>query len=185
MAVTGGLHMDGLMDTCDAAFSRKNRKERLEILSDSHVGAFAVMGCAAVLMLKAGVFCELFASLHSDSVPWFPVILMALIPVFSRFGLGILFYLPFAKEDGLARTLGASRVLRDRYILWAGFALLATAVSPLGINWLFAPLAGAVTLVFHGRYCVKNFGGITGDLMGAYVELSETLMLLTLIIARR
>ena len=183
LAVTGGLHMDGLMDTCDAVFSRKGRKERLDILSDPRVGAFAVMGCAAVLMLKAGIFFELFASFQSGGAV-FPVILPALIPVYSRLGLGLLFFLPFAKEDGLARTLGAARVFRDRFVLLAGCVLFGISVWPLGLKWLFVPLAGAGALVLYGRYCVKNFGGVTGDLMGAYVELSETLMFLALIIVK-
>ena len=184
LVITGALHMDGLMDTCDAVFSRKERKERLEILSDTYVGAFAVIGCAAVLMLKTGIFSELFTSFNSSPAvpPVSRVILLALIPVYSRLGLGLLFFLPFAKEDGLARTLGAARVFRDRFILLAGCALFGISVCPLGLKWLSVPLTGAAVFVFYGRYCVKNFGGVTGDLMGAFVELSETLMFLTLVI---
>ena len=183
MAVTGGLHMDGFMDTCDAVFSRKGRRERLEILSDTHVGAFAVMGCGAVLMLKAGIFSELFAR----PAPFTSyVVLTAAIPVYSRFGLGLLFFLPFAKEDGLARTLGSERVFSDRSVLWAGCALFGLAAAwAAGMKWLFVPFAGGAALVFYGRYCVKKFGGVTGDLMGAYVELSETLMFLTIIIVEQ
>ena len=186
LAVTGGLHMDGFMDTCDAVFSRKNRKTRLEILSDTHVGAFAVMGCAVVLMLKAGIFSELFSPLRWNSAKssGFPVIL-GLIPVYSRFGLGMLFFLPFAKEDGLARTLGATRVFRDSFVLLAGYVLFGIACSlVLGEKWIFVPLIGGAALVFYGRYCVKVFGGITGDLLGASVELSETLMLLMLLVMK-
>jgi adenosylcobinamide-GDP ribazoletransferase len=183
-AVTGGLHMDGFMDACDTIFSRKGREERLEILSDTHVGAFAVMGCAAVFMLKFGIFSELFTSFHSGSLCGPYTILLALIPVYSRFGLSLLFFMPFAKEDGLARTLGAARVYKDRLFILTGYALFGTAVLPLGLKWLFVPLTSGVTLVLYGRYCVKNFGGITGDLMGAYVELSEVLMLLAFAIMK-
>ena len=45
LALTGGLHLDGLMDTCDAIFSRRDRQKRLQILSDTHAGSFAVMSC--------------------------------------------------------------------------------------------------------------------------------------------
>jgi len=140
----------------------------------------------AVLMLKAGIFSELIASFNSEPAA-FPdpfAILVALIPVYSRFGLGMLFFLPFAKEDGLARTLGAARALPDRFILWAGYMLLGIAVLlSLGLKYFFVPLIGGAFLVFYGRYCVKVFGGITGDLLGTSVELSETLMLLTLVVA--
>jgi cobalamin synthase len=61
---------------------------------------------------------------------------------------------------------------------------LGAAILPLGFKWLFVPIAGGVALVFYGRYCVNNFGGVTGDLMGAYVELSEALMLLALAVVK-
>ena len=43
--ITGGIHMDGFMDTCDAIHSWKGREERLAIMKDPHTGAYAVMGC--------------------------------------------------------------------------------------------------------------------------------------------
>ena len=56
--VTGGIHMDGFMDTSDAMASWQSRERRLEILKDSHVGAFAVLGCAGYLLLHAAVLSE-------------------------------------------------------------------------------------------------------------------------------
>lgn len=182
-AVTGGLHMDGLMDSCDAIFSRRDRETRLRILSDTHTGAFAVMGCAAVLLLKTGIFTELFAAPSGKKLP---LMMLALVPIYSRVGLGILFYMPFAREDGLARTLGSARVFRDRYALVVLYALLSLPFLPLfaGEEWFAVPLAGLAFLLLWSLYCRKSFGGVTGDLMGAYLELSETLMLLTLVAAR-
>ncbi len=182
-AVTGGLHMDGLMDTCDAIFSRRDRETRLRILSDTHTGAFAVMGCAAVLLLKTGIFTELFAVPLEKGLP---LKMLLLVPVYSRIGLGILFYMPFAKEDGLARTLGSARVFRDRYVLIVLYALLSLPLLPLfaGGGWFAVSLAGLAFLLLWSQYCRRSFGGVTGDLMGAYLELSETLMLLTLVASR-
>ncbi|MDR1979593.1 MAG: adenosylcobinamide-GDP ribazoletransferase [Synergistaceae bacterium] len=175
LCVTGGLHMDGFMDTCDAVFSREDRKTRLEILSDTHSGAFAVMGCVAVLLLKAGIFSELFGGTE----PHFNVLLvLTMIPIYSRIGLGTLFYLPFARKDGLARTLGDTRVPGDRFVL---YALLGVCFVPfLGLKWLIVPLVSGLFLYRYRLYCVEAFGGITGDLMGASLELSETLTLLAL-----
>jgi adenosylcobinamide-GDP ribazoletransferase len=188
LGVTGGLHMDGFMDACDAVFSRRDREARLGILSDTHVGAFAVMGCASVLMLKAGIFSELFSAQKtfpfSPFSSFFPLPALASISVFSRLGLAAFMYLPFAKEDGLARSLGSARVITDRFVIWAAYALCAAALAVLGLRWLLVPLAGAVFLCLYGRYCVKNFGGITGDLLGASLELSETIMLCALLAAR-
>ncbi|MDR1622118.1 MAG: adenosylcobinamide-GDP ribazoletransferase [Synergistaceae bacterium] len=181
LCVTGGLHMDGLMDTCDAVFSRRDREARLKILSDTHVGAFAVMGCFAVMSLKAGIFSELFGG-GGANAPAKILVLLALIPIFSRTGLGMLFYLPFAREDGLARTLGDARVLGDRWALILIYVFSSVCPIPfLGIQWVAVPLVVGNLLCGYGIYCVKTFGGITGDLMGAFVELSETAALLTLL----
>jgi adenosylcobinamide-GDP ribazoletransferase len=184
LALTGGLHMDGLLDTCDAVFSRQDRETRLKILSDTHVGAFAAMGCAAALLSKTALFSDLFAvSRHFRllDVPF----LLAFVPVYSRVGLGILLYLPFAREDGLARTLGGTRLAGGCFFLIAVYTLLSVAlVSFFQLRDAIVPLTGAVLLYFYGRYCVRTFGGITGDLLGAFVELSEIAMLAALAVER-
>lgn len=56
--LSGGIHMDGFMDTCDAIHSWKGREERLRILKDPHAGAFAVLGCVLYLLLSAGIWSE-------------------------------------------------------------------------------------------------------------------------------
>ncbi|MDR2136661.1 MAG: adenosylcobinamide-GDP ribazoletransferase [Synergistaceae bacterium] len=185
LIVTGGLHMDGLMDTCDAVFSRRDRDARLEILSDTHTGAFAVMGCAVVLLLKTGIFSELLETFDLRSARGEFVVLLTLVPVYSRTGAGLLLYLPFAREDGLARTLGSARAPGSRFALLAIYAAASfpfVLSAPFGI--LGIPLMGIVFLCLYGFYCVKVFGGVTGDLLGAFIEVSETLMLLTLVAAR-
>jgi adenosylcobinamide-GDP ribazoletransferase len=175
--VTGGLHMDGLMDTCDAVFSRKSREARLKILSDTHVGAFAVMGCVAVLSLKVGIFSELFAGCEKNAL-----VFLTLIPIYSRLGMGMLFYLPFAREDGLARILGDTRVPSDRFVLVLAFIFLSVCFIPLlGVKWILIPFGVVFLLRCYWLYCMKVFGGITGDLMGAFLELSETVALLALV----
>jgi adenosylcobinamide-GDP ribazoletransferase len=180
--VTGGLHMDGLMDTCDAVFSRRDRKTRLEILSDTHVGAFAVMGCVVVLLLKTAIFFDLITSYSPLKQVLSQLIFVS---VYSRIGLGILLYLPFARQDGLARTLGETRLRGGQFILIALYVLLCFAFAVFfELRSVIVPLTGAVFLCLYGFYCVKTFGGITGDLLGAFVELSEVLMLLTLSVCK-
>ena len=58
LLITGGIHMDGYMDTTDALASWQPQEKRLEILKDSHTGAFAVMGCAGYLLLSAALYSE-------------------------------------------------------------------------------------------------------------------------------
>ena len=59
LIITGGIHMDGFMDTMDAMASWQTCARRLEILKDSHTGAFAVIGCAGYLLVSAGLYSEL------------------------------------------------------------------------------------------------------------------------------
>ena len=56
LLVTGGIHMDGFLDTCDARASWGDREKKLEILKDSHTGAFAVISGVLYLLLLAGVY---------------------------------------------------------------------------------------------------------------------------------
>ncbi|MBQ9526024.1 MAG: adenosylcobinamide-GDP ribazoletransferase [Fretibacterium sp.] len=175
LALTGGLHMDGLMDTCDALLSRRDQETRLKILSDTHVGAFAVMGCVSVLMLKGALFSELFTASYAKTP-----LLLGLIPVWSRLGMGLLLNsLPFARDDGLARTLGASRTPLHSAILLIGALVLAVVALWSGVVWL--PIVWGVAFLLWRRCCLSAFGGITGDLLGAFAELSETALLFALL----
>ncbi len=170
LALTGGLHLDGLMDTCDAIFSHRDRETRLKILSDTYAGSFAVMSCVIILMAKTLLFSELFA-LHTSHFTLFT------IPVYSRLGMAmILNNLPFAKSNGLAVILGSSRNKRDNILLLMMFVLL----SVVSIKIIPAMMILCVTI--HVIICVKIFGGITGDLLGAFVEASEVIMLFGVII---
>ncbi|NLL36965.1 MAG: adenosylcobinamide-GDP ribazoletransferase [Fretibacterium sp.] len=181
LALTGGIHMDGWMDTCDALFSRKDRATRLRILSDPHSGAFAVMGCSAVLLLQSALFAELLAPKPR------PVLLAASVPFWSRLGLGLLLNnLPFAKEDGMARTLGGARNPRHTLILGLEGLIAAAVLLPfVPLVPLTALIASFLLLfVLWQRCCLTVFGGITGDLLGAFAMISETTMLLVLLAAR-
>ena len=161
LALTGGLHMDGFMDTCDAIFSHRDRETKLKILSDTHAGSFAVIGCVIILMAKTFLFAELVNSQN-----------IFIIPVYSRLGMAILLNnLPFAKSDGLAVTLGKLRRRSDNFYLLIMMLLLAFVNVKILVIMLSC-------LACWGIICVKIFGGITGDLLGAFVEISEVIMLI-------
>lgn len=185
LAATGGLHRDGLMDACDAVFSRRDRQTRLKILSDPHSGAFAVTGCVAVSLLQSAAFSELLGRAAPGGAKLVPVLILASIPVWSRLGLGLLLNgLPFAKDDGLARTLGAARDPGHTILLALGAFALALLLAGLGgRRALLVPAVWLAVLLSWRRCCLAVFGGITGDLLGAFAELSETAMLLALTLA--
>lgn len=161
--------MDGLMDTCDAIFSRQDLNTRLKILSDTHAGSFAVMGCVIILMSKTFLFSELLSQNNSA---------VFVVPVSSRLGMAALLNnLSFAKSKGLAVTLGALRRRSDNSILLA-IGLVLACVDPRACVVMIA------CAVLWVRVCIKIFGGITGDLLGAFVELSEIIMLAGLVIVK-
>ena len=166
LGLTGGLHLDGLMDTCDAVFSRRDREARLRILSDPQAGSFAVMGCVVILLGKTILFSEL---LNLDVNP-------SLIPVYSRLGMAVLLNnLPFAKTGGLAVMLGSTRN-RKHNIFFAVVMILLFMLSKItGIIFV-------ISLIFWRHMCMKIFGGISGDLLGFFVEMSEFFMMLCLVI---
>ena len=177
LMLTGGLHLDGLMDTSDAIFSHRDRRTRLRILSDTHAGSFAVMSCVILIMAKTLLFSELFTlspnpySLTPNPYPLSPNP-SPLIPIFSRLGMGILLTdMPFAKNDGLAATMGSSRKRSDNFVFAVMFLLLSL------VSCRVIPVTFILCLIFHVIICLRIFGGITGDLLGAFVELSEVIML--------
>ena len=167
LGLTGGLHLDGLMDTCDAIFSRRDRDTRLRILSDTHAGSFAVMGCIVILLGKTLLFAELLTLNVNPS----------LIPVYSRLGMAVLLNnLPFAKSGGLAVMLGSARSQRHNVFFAVMMILLLLAWSKT--MWLVF----VMSLLFWRHMCMKIFGGITGDLLGFYVEMSEFFAMMCLVI---
>lgn len=178
--LSGGLHMDGFIDTSDAFFSYKDRLRRFEILEDPRVGAFGVM---AVVFLVIGKVIIISEVLSTDSFHW---IFVLLIPFFSRETLCFLFSLTNnAKTSGLAyyfkQKMNANAVL----IATACHFFIGLGVLGWMTNWMvavtFAIVLFAFIFLFRG-WALKNFGGVTGDLLGASVEISEVVLWLTLLL---
>lgn len=172
LAATGGLHLDGLADTADAYFSYQDRDKRLEIMGDPRTGAFGAMALILAITGKIIVIAELFSEL--------PLLWLLIVPVLSRTGLLAIFnWTKSAKQDGLAaffqqrankRWVGAASVI---------YLLAAAALLFYAGGWLLASAVMAVFLLIlyiYRRWCLRNFGGVTGDLFGAYVEGAEILL---------
>ena len=175
--ITGGIHFDGFLDTCDALSSYKTMEEKLEILKDSHAGAFAIlMGCC-YFVLDYGVFL---------AVDMRAIRLLAIGYVLSRAlsGLAIVTF-RMAKKSGLAATFSDSAqkrtvaVTMTGYIVVCGILMILTDPVAGGICFL------AAILVF-GWYrfmSYRKFGGITGDLAGFFLQVCELVMALVTVIA--
>ena len=174
IAITGGIHLDGFCDTCDALGSHQPRERKLEILKDSHTGAFALLGICIYLIL----FTALWSDVH-------PVTELALIPVISRTLSGLCAVSwNNARGTGLlasfsqASDLRCNRIVLVVWLLASGIALFLLGGWPIAIG-------AAISLVVYRRISQKEFGGITGDLAGWFVQICELVCLACVVLAQK
>ncbi|MBT2583027.1 adenosylcobinamide-GDP ribazoletransferase [Planococcus sp. ISL-109] len=171
-ALTGGLHMDGLADTGDAYFSYQDRTKRLDIMGDPRIGAFGVMVLIFAIAGKIILLAEL--------IPNVPLFAIAAVPIISRIGLVVLFNTANpAKKDGLAAYFKNLTDHKLLYISMSAWSVLMVLALLLICGWPIAlafVLASVVATVLYKKWCEKNFGGVTGDLLGAFVEGMELLL---------
>ena len=191
VALTGGLHLDGWMDTADGLLSYRPREQMLEIMKDSRVGAMGVMACVLLLLLKASLLYSLLAG------GWPPIVLL-LPPIWSRwFMVHAMASWPMARGNkGLAGSNFNGMEKRHSLAALPGAVLLATAAAVLfplfgigkwtygqaGLAWLALPLAAWAGGTWAARRMARKLGGLTGDTYGALNEGIETLLLLVLAI---
>ena len=183
--LSGGFHMDGYLDASDAIFSRRDRDRKLEIMKDPHCGPFAVLSCAALLLLELGAWCQLLTS----SLLW-PACMACILSRCTAVAAGS--RLPYAKTSTLG-VLFAQRAARQVSIVGLCEFLLGILLL-LFSGWMAAGLAGLFAAVFaaggtvlsslwYRRMVMKQFGGITGDLLGYLIQSLELLILLLLAFA--
>jgi adenosylcobinamide-GDP ribazoletransferase len=172
VVMTRGLHLDGFMDICDGLFGGYTRERRLEIMRDSHVGAFAVVGAASLLLLKYGALVSLLA-LPGPGKEW----VLLLFPALSRWTMVILLgAFPYARRQGLGSPFhqGKARLATALAVVVATAAsVLLGGVAGAGI------LAGVSLLAWLlGLVVSRMLGGLTGDAYGAANELTEVVTLI-------
>ncbi len=156
--VTGGMHLDGYMDTMDAIHSYQSMERKLEILKDSHVGAFAVLMLAVYLLIYVGAYTQIFTMREAG--------LLGVGFILSRALSGIaLVTLPLARQEGLLFAFADRADKRTvRIVLIIEAAVAAILMIWLSVRTGIVLLAGAVLIFLWYRWkSGKEFGGITGD----------------------
>lgn len=168
LIVTGGFHVDGFMDVEDALRSYKSREEKLAILKDPHIGAFAVICLASFGLLWCASLSVIVENLRAMAA-------FALFFYVVRALSGALaLRLRPARKDGMLRAETAKAGAVDFWLLTSQ-ALLGT-VAAIAVDWRVGLAAALGVLVFTGRYkrlCYREFGGVTGDTAGYYVTVAE------------
>jgi adenosylcobinamide-GDP ribazoletransferase len=166
--VTGGLHLDGLADTLDGLTGR-DPGQRLAIMRDSRIGAFGAIGLVLFLLLEIAAVSGIEASARGAALVLAPVVGRAMSPIVGRIfpagpaGHGA----RFRAELGAAAPFVAAAIA----VATALLTMRARGVVALG-------LAAAVALAV-AAFMTRRLGGVTGDVHGAVIELSEVVVLLT------
>ena len=163
--LTGGLHLDGWADCCDALPATVTRERRLEILKDPRLGSFGGIGLVLLLMCKFAAI----ASLPQASAA------LILAPTLGRWAIvNVAAAFPLARSDGMAAHFRAG--LSRRELTWV---TLTTALVCGAVGWggLLAFVVSAFTAALMGRWATSRLGGVTGDVYGATCELVEAVVL--------
>jgi len=165
--LTGGLHLDGWADCCDALPATATPERRLEILKDPRLGSFGVVGLVLLLSVKLAAV----ASLPHDAQR----AALILAPTLGRWAIvNVAALFPLARPDGMAARFRAG--LARRELTWA--ALTAVLVcGAAGWSGLLMFAAAAIAALAFGRWATWRLGGVTGDVYGAACELIECVAL--------
>ena len=178
VAVTGGIHLDGFADTSDALSSYGDQEKKLAILKDPHCGAFAVICLCSYFVLYAALCACLRFTPRVGGV-W----TLALVLERALSGYAVASF-PMAKNTGLAHTFAtAADRRRVQIILLAMIVCVGAGMALLGGGLLV--LAALLMLWRYRVVAVKQFGGITGDLAGWFLQRAELVMLAALLLSGR
>ena len=177
VAVTGGIHMDGLLDVIDAKSSHGETEKKLEILKDPHTGAFAIIGCAIYFLLYLAFFIEMRPVM-------IPAFCITFVITRALSGLSVVTF-PMAKKSGLAAAFsdGAhKRVVGTVMVLYLIISLLAVwfLTGVPAVSGVFA--ISFVVFLYYYHMSKREFGGITGDLAGYFLQILELALVMGLAI---
>lgn len=167
--MSGALHLDGLADLTDAlAASHRDPERFLAVLSDPHIGTFGAVSVVLVLLVKTAALA---------SVAGFPLYSVVLIPAWARLGplLWTRWLEPLKPGQGehfAQHPLHAGWIVAWTIVLLAASVLLAPVLC-------VAPLA----IAGWGYWLKRRIGGMTGDCLGAGIEVCEAVLLVALALA--
>ena len=176
LLLTGGLHLDGFMDTADAFFSHRDRERMLEIMKDSRAGALGVASGIVLLLAKFAAVSALLS--HPGRLP---LILLALAPMLGRESIVFVARIPSARPSGLGASFGSEvRPLHQQMAFMLTCVLAISLMQWGGRVWAAAGLYGLALLVATvvALYWKRRLGGLTGDIYGSINECTELAALL-------
>lgn len=167
--LTGGLHLDGLADTFDGLYSNRGKERSLEIMKDSRIGSNGALALISFFLLKTALLNELLTAARTQTLTIMPMGVLLLMPVASKAALSLSCYMgPYARKEGMGHLfIGKVSHFQLMLTLLAGFAM--TAIYPISAVAMAVVLIFTPVYTFHVR---RRIGGLTGDTLGAWHELS-------------
>ncbi|MFR1676535.1 MAG: adenosylcobinamide-GDP ribazoletransferase, partial [Fusobacterium sp.] len=184
VVLTGGLHLDGLADTFDGIFSYRSKQKMLDIMKDSRLGTNGGLVLILYFFLKVALLVE-----ASNSSPVIMPIMLLLSPVIARLNSVVnCGSAPYARATGMGKTF-----VDHTDGLAVLIATIITAIFVGGAAYLFVipyeiliviPVVMILGYLF-AKLMTRKIGGITGDTLGAVVEISEIIAMLGMYILAR
>lgn len=168
--LTGALHEDGFADVCDGFGGGMNKQRILEIMKDSHIGVYGVLGLLLMLLLKIGVLIEM-------PVTAAPLVLLAGHSISRMPPLLLMRRYQYAREHQSKASGAVYRPSFQELVFAAVIALLPLALLPVLCALAIIPVLLVSALL--GHYFYRRIGGYTGDCLGASQQVAETVFYLS------
>lgn len=181
IVLSGGVHLEGFADTCDGIGGQKDQQARLRVMQDSRSGAFAIIGIAALLLVKYGT---LYSLPHGAMMA-----ALLVTPVVSRWTMVYaIFAYPYARPSGMGKImkegLGRGRFAAATAIT-TGAAIGFSGWAGVPLFYLAGPLVMIGTwlvILVMAAYLKRKLSGLTGDTYGAINEVAEVSALIMVLL---
>jgi cobalamin 5'-phosphate synthase/cobalamin synthase len=168
VVLTGALHFDGLADTADGFGGGKSIEDILRIMRDHAIGSYGGVALTLLVALKVTAYAALIKQSN-----WIPAVMLT--PVLGRWSILLLTgTLPYARlSTSVIQNMG------KQSLFWGTVLMVAPTLALMSTRVWFATGAVIIVTVSFGFYCKRRIAGITGDTLGANLQLCECISLFT------
>lgn len=184
VALTGGIHCDGFIDTFDGLFSGRDRERMLEIMKDSRVGAFGAVSFVTLALTEFATLEDLARLSTADFLSAaFAMPIVGRLMMVTTIGA-----FPYARESGMGKAFAdrtdGSIILFSTVEATILIAPLILISSEIFLTALMAGIGAFMAAFYFGHYATKKLGGVTGDIYGAVELQSELIFLIAFLFIR-
>jgi len=177
VALTGGLHLDGVCDCGDGFFVAASQERRLEIMKDSRLGSYSAISLFFVLAIKIAALSFLCSKITFDINGFYQAFSIC-VPTacFARGMIFIALRVKSARPNGMG-AIGTKDILYKHFIINA--ILICIISIYFGIHCFIALCIAIIATLLFIRYSIKCIGGVTGDVFGCLIEFIECVILIS------